>query len=107
MYLTKKLFLLTTLVIAPFLTLLPQETSKRDLVKAVHEADISYYYDEDYVKAQTGKSKKERGCSLSSMTAPFFFYLFTGDSIKPKKNLKNQKVFVNSTCIIRRNMLQY
>jgi len=51
MYLTKKLFLLTTLVIAPFLTLLPQETSKRDLVKAVHEADISYYYDEDYVKA--------------------------------------------------------
>ena len=51
MYLPKKLFLLTTLVIAPFLTLLPQETSKRDLAKAVHEADISYYYDEDYVKA--------------------------------------------------------
>ena len=44
---------------------------------------------------------------MSSMTAPFFFYLFTGDGIKPKKNLKNHKVFVNSACIIRRSMFQY
>ncbi|MGD0341759.1 MAG: OmpA family protein [Bacteroidales bacterium] len=31
--------------------LLAQDLSKKEFVKAVQEADISYYYDEDYVKA--------------------------------------------------------
>jgi len=32
-------------------TLLSQESSTKDLVKSVKEADISFYYDDDYVKA--------------------------------------------------------
>ena len=36
-----------------------------------------------------------------------FFIRLPEESIRPKKILKNQKVFVNSTCIIRRSMLQY
>ncbi|MCX6333191.1 MAG: tetratricopeptide repeat protein [Bacteroidia bacterium] len=32
-------------------SILSQESSKRDLIRAVQEADISYYYDEDFAKA--------------------------------------------------------
>ena len=46
-----KLVLSSIFLTTCFSTILSQESSKRDLIRAVQEADISYYYDEDYVKA--------------------------------------------------------
>jgi outer membrane protein OmpA-like peptidoglycan-associated protein/tetratricopeptide (TPR) repeat protein len=40
-----------SLITLCFTPILSQELSKKEFIKAVQEADISYYYDEDYVKA--------------------------------------------------------
>jgi outer membrane protein OmpA-like peptidoglycan-associated protein/tetratricopeptide (TPR) repeat protein len=45
------LFLL--LLTSFFSTIQSQELTKKELIKAVQEADVSYYYDEDYEKAAT------------------------------------------------------
>ncbi|MCU0461996.1 MAG: OmpA family protein [Bacteroidales bacterium] len=46
-----KLVLTFIFLLTGISTSLSQEPSKRDLIKSVQEADISYYYDEDYEKA--------------------------------------------------------
>jgi outer membrane protein OmpA-like peptidoglycan-associated protein len=51
MYLLSRTFLFFFLLVNCVSTLLSQEPSKRELMRAVQEADISYYYDEDFEKA--------------------------------------------------------
>jgi outer membrane protein OmpA-like peptidoglycan-associated protein len=46
----RKTFFLSLLLFS-FSSLYSQELTKKELIKAVQEADISYYYDEDYEKA--------------------------------------------------------
>jgi outer membrane protein OmpA-like peptidoglycan-associated protein/tetratricopeptide (TPR) repeat protein len=46
-----KAVLSSFLLFTCFSTILPQESSKREMIRAIQEADISFYYDEDYEKA--------------------------------------------------------
>jgi outer membrane protein OmpA-like peptidoglycan-associated protein/tetratricopeptide (TPR) repeat protein len=43
--------LLLSFLISSFSPLLPQEIDKKDFIRIIQEADIFYYYDEDYEKA--------------------------------------------------------